>query len=91
MAYLLQKDRFIIDSNNFTMALLQKIKTRITSRKVIFSILAILMIVILSMFVVHELTFLGEGLNSALTAGTANMATEKFDIKGFEALKLQKP
>ena len=73
------------------MALLQKIKTRLVSRKVIFSILAVLMIVILSMFVVSELTFLGEGLNSALTAGTSNTATEKFDIKGFEALKLQKP
>ncbi|MEK7089765.1 MAG: hypothetical protein AAB920_03025 [Patescibacteria group bacterium] len=49
------------------------------------------MIVGLGFFVVYAVTFLGENLNAALTAGTANTATEKFDIKGFEALKLQRP
>ena len=61
------------------------------SRRVLFSILAIAMIVGLGFFVVYAVTFLGENLNAALTAGTANTATEKFDIKGFEALKLQRP
>ena len=73
------------------MALFKKLQSHMMSRRALFSILALAMIVGLGYFVVYEVTFLGEKLNAALTAGTANTATEKFDIKGFEALKLPKP
>ncbi len=72
------------------MAFIRKMKMRM-SRKVLFSILAIAMIVLVGSFVLFSVNFLVTNLNTALTAGNGAVPAEKFDIKGFEALKLVKP
>lgn len=73
------------------MAFITKIKSQIMSRRALFSALAILMLVGLGVFVVYEVTFIATNLNTAISPGSGNTAVEKFDIKGFEALKLQQP
>ena len=72
------------------MAFIQKVKMRM-SRKALFSILAIVMIILVGSFVLYSVNFLVTNLNSALTAGNGTAPVQKFDIKGFEALKLVKP
>ena len=73
------------------MAFITKLKSQVMSRRALFSVLAVLMLVGLGIFVVSEVTFIATSLNTAISPGTGNTAVEKFDIKGFEALKLQQP
>ncbi|MCX6788588.1 MAG: hypothetical protein NTZ36_01750 [Candidatus Jorgensenbacteria bacterium] len=71
------------------MELINKIKFRI-SRRIVFTIMALIMVVLVGVFVVSQMTKLTNGLNKSFSTSESSSAPEKFDIQGFEALKLPK-
>ncbi len=54
----------------------------------VFLLLALLMCILVGGFTIYSIIFIGSSLDDALTAPPPSAPTVKFDIQGFENLKL---
>ena len=59
------------------------------SRQAIFSILAIVMALLVLLFIIYSIGFLASSLDTAFDITGPGSPEERFDIKGYEALKLK--
>lgn len=70
--------------------LMKKLSSLRTSKQLLFSLLAVVMLLLIAGVVVNTSMFLVKHLNRALTATPAPAPAVKFDIEGFEKLQLTK-